>query len=234
MNWLNCCCCRWFDAIADLAPFGIPLRPAFQYKTEKFIRVDVPRVGVFFRFCQFLAFLLVLAQLYMDDGWAVKSGIKSQVDLPDGQTITGFIGPLPAGSPTVMDAVYTRSQTDGKIGDVGSSPNVMAAVSALGARVGLPDDTSGATLFGRVQNNTEQVQQIRASVVEEQYAIRSLFDVLNESTDVRFTSTASDIIAKIGSADDIISGLVGNASDAAGAPTIYGRVNEVDRWSAPR
>ena len=41
------------------------------YKTEKFIRVDVPRVGIFFRTGQFLAFLLVLAQLYLKDGWAM-------------------------------------------------------------------------------------------------------------------------------------------------------------------
>ena len=42
------------------------------YKTEKFIRVDVPRVGVFFRTCQFFAFLLVLAQLYPEaESWPV-------------------------------------------------------------------------------------------------------------------------------------------------------------------
>ena len=46
--------------------------PLRTYKTEKFIRVDVPRVGVFFRVCQFLAFLLVLAQLYINDGWALS------------------------------------------------------------------------------------------------------------------------------------------------------------------
>ena len=61
--------------------------PAFlrTYKTEKFIRVDVPRVGIFFRVCQFFAFLLVLAQLYLNDGWAlseVPGGISNAWDEP--------------------------------------------------------------------------------------------------------------------------------------------------------
>jgi len=55
------------------------------YKTEKFIRVDVPRVGIFFRFWQLMAALLVLAQLYLDDGWAlseVPGGMVNAWDEP--------------------------------------------------------------------------------------------------------------------------------------------------------
>ena len=53
---------------------GLHALPAFlrTYKTEKFIRVDVPRVGIFFRVCQLLAFGLVFLNLYINDGWALS------------------------------------------------------------------------------------------------------------------------------------------------------------------
>ena len=61
--------------------------PAFlsTYKSEKFIRVDVPRVGIFFRVCQLLAFGLVFLNLYVNDGWAlseVPGGICNAWDEP--------------------------------------------------------------------------------------------------------------------------------------------------------
>ena len=57
------------------------------YKTEKFIRVDVPRVGIFFRVGQLLAFMMVLAQLYLNDGWAkgdAPGGISNVWTEPSG------------------------------------------------------------------------------------------------------------------------------------------------------
>ena len=42
------------------------------YKTEKFIRVDVPRVGIFYRTCQLLALGLVFLQIYVDGAWAMS------------------------------------------------------------------------------------------------------------------------------------------------------------------
>ena len=57
------------------------------YKTEKFIRVDVPRVGIFFRVGQLLAFMMVLAQLYLNDGWAkgdAPGGISNAWTEPGG------------------------------------------------------------------------------------------------------------------------------------------------------
>jgi hypothetical protein len=46
--------------------------PLRTYKTEKFIRVDVPRVGIFHRTWQLIALFGVFAQLYMNDGWAMS------------------------------------------------------------------------------------------------------------------------------------------------------------------
>ena len=59
--------------------------PAFlrTYKTEKFIRVDVPRVGYLHRSCQLIAFFLVFVQLYFNDGWGfaeVPGGIANGWD----------------------------------------------------------------------------------------------------------------------------------------------------------
>ena len=47
--------------------------PAFlgTYRTEKFIKVDVPRVGLFFRFGQLMAFFLIFVQLYFNDAWGL-------------------------------------------------------------------------------------------------------------------------------------------------------------------
>ena len=55
------------------------------YRTEKFIKVDVPRVGVFYRVGQLAALLLVFAQLYLNDGWALAEtpgGISNAWDEP--------------------------------------------------------------------------------------------------------------------------------------------------------
>jgi hypothetical protein len=43
---------------------------ALQYKTPKFIKVDVPQVAILHKSCQALAALLTFVQLYFNDGWA--------------------------------------------------------------------------------------------------------------------------------------------------------------------
>ena len=55
------------------------------YRTEKFIKVDVPRVGVFYRTGQLCALFLVFAQLYLNDGWALAEtpgGLSNAWDEP--------------------------------------------------------------------------------------------------------------------------------------------------------
>ena len=66
---------------------GLEALPAFlrTYRSEKYIKVDVPRVGVFYRVGQLMAFLLVLAQLYLNDAWALSEtpgGISNAWDEP--------------------------------------------------------------------------------------------------------------------------------------------------------
>ena len=46
-------------------PYGI-----LTYKTQKFIKVDVPSVAIFYRIMQALAISVALVQLYFNDGWA--------------------------------------------------------------------------------------------------------------------------------------------------------------------
>ena len=41
------------------------------YRSNKYIRVDVPLVAVIHRSCQLVAVLIALAQLYFEDGWAM-------------------------------------------------------------------------------------------------------------------------------------------------------------------
>mmetsp|Transcript_46439 Transcript_46439/g.121885 ORF Transcript_46439/g.121885 Transcript_46439/m.121885 type:complete len:845 (-) Transcript_46439:145-2679(-) len=41
------------------------------YRTEKFIKVDVVRVGLFYRVCQLMALFLVFVQLYFNDAWGL-------------------------------------------------------------------------------------------------------------------------------------------------------------------
>ena len=61
------------------------VRPMFVYRTEKYIKVDVFIVGVFYRLMQVLAVMLVFAQLYYNDGWAMTEtpgGMSNAWDEP--------------------------------------------------------------------------------------------------------------------------------------------------------
>ena len=92
---------------------GLEALPGFlrTYKTEKFIRVDVPRVGVFFRVCQLLAFLLVFAQLYLNDGWALAeepAGIANAWDEPGSYfTVTDDVDALRSSAEYCNNANYS-------------------------------------------------------------------------------------------------------------------------------
>lgn len=57
---------RGLSGLASLATV-LPLT----YRSNKYIRVDVPLVAVIHRSCQLVAVLIALAQLYFEDGWAV-------------------------------------------------------------------------------------------------------------------------------------------------------------------
>ena len=64
-------CLRWLDRFADkMRARG--LGSLFHYKTEKFIKVDVPQVEVLFRVSQALClFVAMFAPLYFNDAWAL-------------------------------------------------------------------------------------------------------------------------------------------------------------------
>ena len=50
-----------------LLALAVPLT----YRSQKYIKVDVPIVAIFFRICQAMALGMGLLQLYMNDGWAL-------------------------------------------------------------------------------------------------------------------------------------------------------------------
>ena len=82
------------------------------YRTEKFIKVDVTRVGLFYRFGQLIAFFMIFVQLYFNDAWGlveVPGGTVNAWDEPGQMLRKSDIPDIDGQRPYCSNASYSYS-----------------------------------------------------------------------------------------------------------------------------